>query len=144
LSSGLHCSQQSSSGGGAAAGGASSSRSLGRWISHRVSSSGASGQTGYMPGAAASASPSPQPGGGPGSTASSGKHGFVQRSLTAVSPFIPGGGGGGAGPSVDDGGAGGRSSFRPVKTDDGEYVVWVECFSLVFRCVHLHGGGGRG
>lgn len=25
-----------------------------------------------------------------------------------------------------------RSSFRPVKTDDGEYLVWVESFSLTF------------
>lgn len=34
---------------------------------------------------------------------------------------------------------GSRSSFRPVKTDDGEYLVWVEAFSLTFRCVsHRH------
>jgi hypothetical protein len=26
-----------------------------------------------------------------------------------------------------------RSSFRPVSTNDGEYLVWVEAFSLTFR-----------
>lgn len=32
---------------------------------------------------------------------------------------------------------GARSSCRPVKTDDGEYLVWVESFSLTFRCAHV-------
>jgi hypothetical protein len=32
---------------------------------------------------------------------------------------------------------GARSSCRPVKTDDGEYLVWVESFSLTFRCAEL-------
>jgi hypothetical protein len=32
---------------------------------------------------------------------------------------------------------GARSSCRPVKTDDGEYLVWVESFSLTFRCAGL-------
>jgi hypothetical protein len=37
---------------------------------------------------------------------------------------------------------GARSSCRPVKTDDGEYLVWVESFSLTFRCAELWGCAG--
>lgn len=43
--------------------------------------------------------------------------------------------------ALSSGDDGSRSSIRPVKTDDGEYLVWVESFSLTFRCVQSQLGG---
>jgi hypothetical protein len=104
------------------------SRTLARWIT-RYSSSSTSGGTAVQPvGSPPGASLTSQGLGG-GLSQSSGKQSFV-RSLGSRTLTL-------GGSSSEDAGA--RSSFRPVKTDDGEYVVWVEAFSLTFRW-----GGGLG
>jgi hypothetical protein len=128
------------------------SRTLSRWIS-RYSSSSNSGSTAVLPIGSPPASSLSIQGVG-GSSQTSGKQSFVRslgsRTLTMGSQALTRGSQaltlGGSGASED---AGNRSSFRPVKTDDGEYVVWVEAFSLTFRCVGVRGdwaweGGGDG
>lgn len=97
------------------------SRTLGRWMSRY--SSGTSSSYGVQ--------------GGIGSSPPVVANGF---SLSAVAAgqtrpgFVRSLGSLTLGASADDGT---RSSFRPVKTDDGEYIVWVEAFSLSFGCVLL-------
>jgi len=87
------------------------SRTLGRWIS-RYSSTSSNGVH------AVGSPPVHANGMSAALTSGAGRPSFV-RSLGSLT----------LGGATEDAS---RSSFRPVKTDDGEYLVWVETFSLTF------------
>lgn len=93
------------------------SRTLARLINRYNSSSGAF-PAGSPPLQAVGANGSSLPGAGGGG-------------VSASRSFVRGLGSRALGVAED----GSRSSIRAVKTADGEYLVWVESFSLTFRCV---------